>query len=155
MDISTSIPKISAENFRRDNKVVFETPIKKMDGLEGKSDYVLDMNQNDQIDVTWEFGYNRMQKVDEPVLAESYEKIKDFGTSKETEIITQEQLKDLHIKDLSFVWGMLFCTCPETSISSNLRPVADMLKNNPSITPDAQWALDIKNDKFIVFEPKK
>lgn len=155
MEISANIPKISAENFRKNNNVLFETSIKRMDGLEGKSEYVIDMNRNDEVDVTWEFGYERMQKVDEPVIAESYEKIKDFASSKEMEIITREQLKDLHVKDLSLVWGMLFCTCPETSISSNLRPVADMLKGNTSYSPDAQWALDIKNDKFIVFEPNR
>ncbi len=153
MEISANIPKISAENFRKSNNVLFETSIKRMDGLEGKSEYVIDMNRNDEVDVTWEFGYERMQKVDEPVIAESYEKIKDLAASKEMEIITQEQLTDLHIKDFSLVWGALFSACPETSISGNVRPVADLLKGNSSFTPDTKWALDIKNDKFIVFQP--
>ncbi|MEQ8192321.1 MAG: hypothetical protein ABRQ39_30425 [Candidatus Eremiobacterota bacterium] len=164
MDISRVGQRMSAENFKKNNKVIFETGIKALlvDDNDTRID-VIDLNQNEEIDHGWtNSGFlnpilhpnNKTLVIQEPVLAESFNKIKDFAVANETEVITKNELENLQVADVSMSFDVYDMVLNKVFIK-NERPLSDVAKEAAPFTPDAQWALDVKNDSFIVYEPKK
>jgi hypothetical protein len=156
-----NISGTNSDAFKKDNKNFFETKIKPYQSYkDGATRNVIDLNQNDKVDA---ISFNspgtildpiiKTDRINEPTLSESYKKIKDFARAQEKEVITQDDLA-LHVKDLS-VEVTYDSPVQEREIGVNLRSLSEVIKDASPFTPNAQWALDVKNDTFMVFEPKK
>lgn len=150
------INKISSNNFRANNKILFEAKIRDNIGcVDG--DFV-DLNNNGDADYEVKkaglFGGKLKFNFTEPFLVEPYSKIENFAKANETEIITQDNIKNVNIKDR---WGIyenreypLFRKAGE----DNVRSISELVQKESPFTPDAKWAFDTKKQSFIIYEPK-
>ena len=156
---------INAESFRSNNRILFSTKIVH-DHMNWKSpkgtrethtnegDYI-DLNKNDAIDrkqfageVGW-FNYQYCGKMLEPSLAVPLSTLKSAAQERNTEIITQDDANDFGVTYQAFDTERR----GDREFVYDRKNLGDFARELAPLDQDAKWAIDLKNDEFIIFKP--
>jgi hypothetical protein len=157
---SVEIPRMTSEEFRAKNRIFFEAKV--YDGPEAfeKLKDSIDLDGNNRTDYIERgaglFGGKIKRQFTEPILVEPYSKIEELAKAYETEVVTQDNISDVKIKDSEDTYRKT-ATYPLHIKRSdgNVRSISELLKKEAPYSPDAKWAFDTRTHSFIIFEPRE
>ncbi len=156
--------KTTASAFQNANKIHFRAPIRHTVGmpveLSGedvklfKDLDVIDLNRNGKPDLDVRESFNRL-KIDmtEPVLFTSYESIERLAEQSETEIVRSEDVRAVKIGQPGYDLAKFVWSGSHKSHVRKERTLDTLVDELGAFPADAQWAIDVANDQFMVYSP--
>jgi len=164
---------IKSSDFRSNNQVLFQAKILQNQqfsysidrGALGYSQVksgscdVIDINQDNRA----EFTFGGIPKVwggvketfNEPVLTQSFEEVETYGNRYNTEVVTQD---DINLKNLQIEDTTLYGKSDKIEnkiVGENQRSIETLVDKLEPFEPNAKWAIDIVNQEFLIYKPKK
>lgn len=155
MDVSNSrLTPITSSEFRQNNKILFECPIRKQaaGGQEHWADHI-DLNGNNEWDSDFTKFFNLNKSLyTEPIAKPEMEKWKKLATDNNTEILTNKELGE---QDALYMRYTTDCWADKTEAEvASMTTFSKIAQKQAPDAPNAQWAIDATNMHFMVFEPK-